>query len=190
MTDKRDKKFDELLDGALAAYTPASPRPGFEERLWARLEAAVQAPVRRVWLMRPWLLASGMAFAFAVLAVALFRPHPAITLPKVADNHRHSPLTETTPSTAHHPAAPHLHSARQASHHGVTARRSPARPSQEELIARLMANGPEAIASLAREAEQQSKPIETKPLPDDPLVIDPIRTPPIDNNSAQAGGAR
>jgi hypothetical protein len=52
-----------------------------------------------------------------------------------------------------------------------------------------MANGPEAVASLATLAEEQEKPIDIKPLAADQLVIEPINITPIDNNPAASGGA-
>jgi hypothetical protein len=61
-------------------------------------------------------------------------------------------------------------------------------PTQQQLIAQLLANGPEAIASLARAQEQQEKPIEIQPLNDDELIIEPIRITPMDDNSAEPGG--
>jgi hypothetical protein len=56
------------------------------------------------------------------------------------------------------------------------------------LIASLLANGPEAIASLAHDDDKLGKPIDIQPLPDDPLVIEPIKIAPIDDNPAEPGG--
>jgi hypothetical protein len=53
----------------------------------------------------------------------------------------------------------------------------------------LLANAPEAIASLAKGTDQLDKPITIQPLPADPLVIEPIRIPPIDDNPADPGGS-
>jgi hypothetical protein len=58
---------------------------------------------------------------------------------------------------------------------------------QEQLIAQLLANRPEAIAYLAKAVDQPDKPLEIKPLSDDPLVIEPIKITPIDDNPADPG---
>jgi hypothetical protein len=58
-------------------------------------------------------------------------------------------------------------------------RQKPIRTMQRQLIAQLMAGGPEAIASLARAAEEEDQPIALKPIAADPLVIEPIRIAPI-----------
>jgi len=52
-----------------------------------------------------------------------------------------------------------------------------------------MANGPEAIASLARDDDKLDKPITIQSLPDDPLVTEPIKITPIDDNPAESGGS-
>jgi hypothetical protein len=66
---------------------------------------------------------------------------------------------------------------------------TPRQPTQQQLIAQLLANGPETVASLARLAEEQDKPIEIKPIAAGQLVIEPITITPIEDNPADPGGA-
>jgi hypothetical protein len=68
----------------------------------------------------------------------------------------------------------------------------PRGPSQEELIAKVMASSPQAFALMAESQKAASdapeKPIEIRPLPDDPIVIAPIEIKPLDDSSAATGG--
>jgi len=188
--DNQPDNLDWLLDRALAAYTPPSPRPGLEDRVRARLAAAAASPRSQMQfsLPRPWAIAAVLAVAVLILAV-LLRPHP----PAVQEHQasvQHNPPPPRVPAPAStRPSAPP-----QPSHHKSIPRTAPpvlnpGQPSQERLIAQLLANAPEAIASLARVELQQDKPIEIQPLPAVPLVIEPLRISPIDDNPADPGGS-
>lgn len=74
MTDRRYDKLDALLDQALAGYTPAEPRAGFEERLHARLAGAVPVEVRGLRAMTRWAWAACALLAVS-LAIVAIHPH-------------------------------------------------------------------------------------------------------------------
>ncbi len=69
MEDKQSNHFiDELLEGTLARYRSAEPRPGLEERVLANLRAGSRP---MPWLRWAWLLAAPAA-ALAVGAVVFY----------------------------------------------------------------------------------------------------------------------
>jgi hypothetical protein len=69
MSDRTDKKLDELLDCALAEYSNVEPRVGLENRILAGLESGR----KRNWI---WEWKWGVAFAVAVLIlVIVLIPH-------------------------------------------------------------------------------------------------------------------
>jgi hypothetical protein len=75
MTDRRyDDELDALLEHALAGYTPAEPRAGFDERLHARLAGAVPVEVRGLRVMTHWAWAACALLAFS-LAIVAIHPH-------------------------------------------------------------------------------------------------------------------
>jgi len=182
--------LDDLLDRALATYTPPLPPPGWEERLQARL-AAVQAPLRRPRPVLRWLWVPSAALAAsAILAVFLLRVHAPAVRPNLATNQSPAaspsvpaplnPLPTAAPQAAHvlplHPAA--------------VSRLTPPRPTEQQiLIAQLLAKAPEAVASLARADDEQEKPLTFQLIPSDPLVIEPIQIPSIDDNPDAPTGA-
>jgi hypothetical protein len=72
--DSRQVNSDDLLERALASYTPVSPRAGLEGRMLARLAAAEEPARRRAFAFWPWVWgATGAVAAAIVLTVVLFR---------------------------------------------------------------------------------------------------------------------
>jgi hypothetical protein len=185
--DNRDALLERVLDRALASYTPSGLVPGLEDRVKARLAKEASGPERRpLFLGWGWAAVAGFAAA-VVLTAVLVHLHAHVDSGSVAGGRE-------TPQTAMHSAGPHLAVLPQRFRraHPVLAAASqqrPRRPTQKQLIAQLMAGGPEAIASLVRAAEEEDQPITLKPIVADPLVIQPIEIAPIDNNSAEAGGS-
>jgi hypothetical protein len=183
--------LDDLLDRALATYTPPLPPSGWEDRLQARLAAAAQAPSRHPRPVPLWLWVPSFALAAsAILAVFLFRVHTPAVRPNLATNQTHAVSPSVPiPLTPRPAAAPHIAPAASL-HYTAVSRPTPRRPTeQQELIAQLLAKAPEAVASLARADEEQGKPLVIQPLPSDPLVIEPIRITRIDDNPAGSGGS-
>jgi|HubBroStandDraft_1064217.scaffolds.fasta_scaffold257781_2 hypothetical protein len=188
--------LDALLDRCMAAYTPVEPRVGFEHRVRARLADAVDSPQSRAWFSMRLIWTATAVFAAAALLLVLFRPHARPTPANLTVAHDGS---QTGPSV---PTATIMSSVEGAAS-SQPSRRSPAnptikqrpiphfaqtQPTQQQLIAQLMANGPNAIAALAWSNDELDKPIGIQPLPDDPLVIEPIKIAPIDDNPAEPGG--
>jgi hypothetical protein len=172
--------FDEQLDRALASYTPAATRPGLEQRLLAGLAAEPGLPARRSLPAFGWAWAGAAAIAAALLLAVLLRP-PAPLAPS-------SNLAGV--SAVEQPAAalPSPQSVRRPRR--IVALPLPVtlpQPTQQELIAQLLANAPETIASLAKAAELQDRPLAIEPLPADSLAIEPIQIAPIEDNPAEAG---
>jgi hypothetical protein len=154
-----------------------------EDRITARLAAAAPTSVASwQWLFWPAAIA-----ATAILLAVLPRIHtPAIprTQSEVARN-------STQPNILPTPPLPHSRSL--SINPEKTTRIDPHAasriPTQEQLIARLLARDPEALASLSSVAEEQEKPIEIKPLTIEPLVVEPIPINPIEVNRAEDNGA-
>ena len=178
--------LDDLLDIALSTYTPVSARAGLEGRIWARLAAAAQQPPRALWPAPLWNWAAGAALAAAVLlALVFFWPHTPAPQPELARNQvqpsptgKGAPVNRTPPVIRH--AAPFRHSALLP----ATA------PDDQSLqFALLLANDPQAVASLAQAAGQQQQPIALEPIAADRLVIEPIEITRIDDNPAGSGGS-
>ena len=176
--DYSDGLLDRALDRALASYTSAAPIPGLENRIRARLAEEAAHPERRHFLFFGWGWADVAGFAAAVvLAAVLVHFHAQVDSGNLAgglETQRAAPSAE-----------PHLAASPPRFHrpHAVPAAASRQRPigiMQRQLIAQLMAGGPETIASLARAAEEEAQPIALKPIAADPLVIEPIRIAPID----------
>ena len=180
---KLPENVDELLDRALASYTPAAPRPGLEDRLQARLAAAIQpaAPGSRLALRWLWAASAALAASVALIAVQHLS-HTPVLRPEVANNPVHP-----QPAALHAPTYPRPSMPSQPIH--APSPRRATQPTQRQLIAQLLANGPEAIPSLVRADEEQDKPIEIQPIRFDPLVIEPIHITPIEDSPAEAGGS-
>jgi hypothetical protein len=180
--------LDALLDRALATYTPAHPRPGLEGRVHAGLDSAAGSARSRERIPMLWVWAAATALVAVLLGGSILRPH-ARSAPANLAASRARPSIPTIQVPNRHPAASPAHPSGK-----LTARRTPKpqliprQPSQQQLIAQLMTNGPEAIASLARDDDKLEKPIDIPPLPDDPIVIEPIKITPIDDNPAEPGG--
>ena len=86
---------DKTLDSALASYTPAAPRFGFEERLKARMAAEAELARRpRFPLSLLWVGAAVIA-SVAGLLVLLHRPH--------------APSAPSTSAGAQHASPPQKH---------------------------------------------------------------------------------
>ena len=182
--------LEDLLDRALATYTPPSPRPGLEDRIRARLDAAAALPRSqpRFSLPLPWAIAAVLAAAVLILAV-LLRPHPSAVPEHLARVQPNPPPPRVLAPAAPRPAATPHSSCRPSIPHATPSLLTPPQPTQQQLIAQLLTNAPEAIASLARVEAQQNQPIAIQPIPENPLVIEPLRIPPIDDNSAGPGGS-
>jgi len=189
--DLRDE-LDALLDRALQSYTPGAPRPGLEGRIWARVagvgEISRRARLEMRWV---WAAAAGLA-AFAVLLTVLLRTDTPVAAPDVAGIPEHRPAVRGMgpdgPHSAASPQPARPAAARRVQSARLAPRSNPHDPTQRQLIAQLLANGPEAVASLARASAQQEEPIEVRPLAADPLTIEPIRIDPIEDNPAPTGG--
>jgi len=79
-----DAILDKALDGALASYTPATPRIGLETRLQARLEAEAKLP-RRSLFQLPWVLAGAAVIAsVAGLLILVHLSHVPAAAPAIA----------------------------------------------------------------------------------------------------------
>jgi hypothetical protein len=185
-------ELDAFLDRALASYTPAEPRLGLENRVRARLAVVADSPhsLARVPMQLIWVAAS--VFAVATILLMAFRPHARLT-PTNLTVAQAGPSLPSAPivtgleaeSPSQPIGKPHADPALKPR---LRHRSAEAQPSQQELIARLMANGPEAIASLIQNNDKLDKPISIQPLSDDPLVIEPIKITPIDDEVAESGG--
>jgi hypothetical protein len=191
--------LDALLDRALISYTPAERRLGLENRVRARLADIADSPHSRARVPRQLIWAVTSVFAVAALLLMVFRPHarPTPTNLTVAENRAQDsdqagtsgpaativPTLKAAPSSQPSVKPPANPTPKPRLMH----RPAQAQSSQQELIARLMANGPEAIASLARDNDKLDKPISIQPLPDDPLVIEPIKITPMDDDPAKPG---
>jgi hypothetical protein len=180
--------LDALLDRALANYTPAHPRLGLEDRVRARLNSAAGSVHSRERIPMFWVWAGAAVFVAVLLVGLTLLPHARLAPP----DHATGPAGPSTPTIQlpdRHPAIAlaHASSKRQASRTHPP-RLTSRQPSQQQLIAQLLTNGPEAIASLARNDDKLDKPINIQPLPDDPLVIEPIKITSIDDNAAETGG--
>lgn len=180
--------LDALMDRALSSYTPAHPRLGLEDRVRARLDSAAGSAhgVGRIPML--WVWAAATALVAVVIAVLVLRP-PARPAPPNLATARQTPSIPTIHIPDRHSAIALAHpSAKLPASHAQPPRLIPRQPSQQQLIAQLLSNGPEAIASLARNDDKLDKPINIQPLQDDPPVIEPIKISPIDDNSAEPGG--
>jgi hypothetical protein len=192
--DRQTDPLEQTLDLALASYTPGRPRLGLEERVRARI--AVAGPIqRRTRLPLLWMgaVAAAAVLAAAVLLLVMLRSHTQPT-PENLTAVQTGPPVQTVPIPGAHRAPVSSQGSSKPPRKVPQKPRLTPRPhTQEQLIAQLLASGPEAIASLARLhssfEEQAGKPIAIQPLPADPLVIDPIKTTPIDDNPAEPGGS-
>ncbi len=191
-----DDPMDSLLDRALATYAPTA-RAGLEDRIRARIATEPSPAPRPAAHSWRWIWAAGLAVAAAILLLAVvLRIHPrstpnlpttAHTLPEhpVPQPPQVSPQPVAVHNTVKPPISPHR---RQENKPEVL----PRGPSQEELIAELMAKSPGAVALMARAHQppglDPDKPIEIRPLPDDSIVIAPIEIKPLQDSSAESGG--
>ena len=184
MTGEKDN-LDNLIDRSLASYTPREARHGLEQRILA-VVAAGSSPRKLSW--KPvWAASAALAVA-AVLLVALLLSRPFTPGSGLAGNKRQPQVPGLSASAHSQPAAP------SPSIHRAPIQRiappTPARqPTQRELITQLLANSPEAVASLAQTAEEQDKPIDFQPVRVDPLVIEPIQITAIADTPADTGGS-
>jgi hypothetical protein len=180
-----EQHADDLLDHALASYTPITPRVGLEDRVRARLSASSQPARRLVLISWNWAIASALT-ASIVLAV-LLRSHSTSTpQSNVAKQARSYVVANSAEAEKTMNAVPsHSDLVRRA----MTPRAHAHQPTQLQLIAQLVSNGPEAITSLARIADEQQKPIEIQPLAIKPSEIEWIQVKPIEENPAETGDA-
>jgi hypothetical protein len=191
-SDSQPDSLDHALDLALASYTPAEPRLGLENRVRARLVAdASTTQSRAPFSMQRFWVATGI-FAAAILLVALLRTYIRAPQPNHGAIHQ-APSVPVVPVPQRlRTAALPTPSRRSPANRIVSQRSTPLvtqqEPTQQQLIARLMANGSEAIAVLAKDDDKLDKPINIELLPDDPLVIEPIKVTPIDDNPAEPSG--
>jgi hypothetical protein len=183
--------LDVMLDRALSSYTPAHPRLGLEDRVRARLDSAAGSAHGAKRIPMLWVWAAVTALAVVLLVAITLRPHarPAPANLAAAPSRPSIPLIPTIQIPDRHPAIALANPpAKLPVNRTRPLRLTPRQPSQEELIAQLLVNGPKAIASLAQDDDKLEKPINIQPLQDDPLVIDPIKIAPIDNSTAETGG--
>jgi hypothetical protein len=177
---------EDLLDRALASYTPVSPWLGLEDRVRARLSVSAQ-PSRRLPFFS-WVWAVTSAFAVAIILALLLRSHLTIAPQNNATNRiGSSRIVANSAETESVMNAVPSHSYLE--RHSRSLRTHTHQPSQLQLIAQLLASGPGAIASLATAEKEQQTPIEVKPLAIKPLEIEPIQIKPIEEKPADAGGA-
>jgi hypothetical protein len=197
IADEQDEQdeldaLEALMDRALASYTPARPRLGLEDRVLARLNATASSARGRERIPMLWVWASLTALAALLLVGLTLRPH-ARPVPANLATVPSGPSIPSIPITQNpdrHPAIALAHSSsKPRASRTQPSLPTPSGPSQQQLIAQLMANGPEAIASLARDDDKLDKPITIQFLPDDPLVTEPIKITPIDDNPAESGGS-
>ncbi|HKV95782.1 MAG TPA: hypothetical protein VJW20_24785 [Candidatus Angelobacter sp.] len=81
MSDQNDeRKFDDLLDSALASYSAVEPRPGLESRILARIQDAAEQQQDRWWSTR-WLWA-GTAIAALIVVIALLVVRHGVIAPQ------------------------------------------------------------------------------------------------------------
>jgi hypothetical protein len=186
MIDENDN-LDNLIDRALASYTPRVARPGLEQRILASVTAdGSTRPQMRSWKLA-WAASAALAAA-AVLFVALILSRPPAPGPGLAMDQGHPPvsgLNTPVPSRSAVPSRPVHPVPLQRAATPLAARQ----PTQQELIAKLLANSPETIPSLARAAEEQDKPIDFQPIRVDPLVIEPIQITSMEDNPAGTSGS-
>jgi hypothetical protein len=191
--------LDALLDRALASYTPAEPRLGLEDRVRARLNVAASSPHERTRFPLRWISAAAGAFAFAaVLTAVVLRSHTPPAPPNLAAVGGEASVPSMRVPDSFPTNAPRQPSKRLTANPAPRPRLAhdlnPRQPSQQQLIAQLLASAPEAVASLAGTQssslteDQPDKPIVIEPLPADSLVIEPLKITSIDDNSADAGG--
>jgi hypothetical protein len=109
MTRQPNNDLDTRIESALAAYTPAAPRIGLEDRILARLAAEGQSRsvLSSYWL---WAPVAALTAALAVLAIHQHRA-PSVPSPRLAAVHDASLPPSVTGNTAktlapHRPAAP------------------------------------------------------------------------------------
>jgi hypothetical protein len=183
--------LDTLLDRALSSYTPAHPRLGLEDRVRAGFDSAAGSAHSRERIPMLWVWAGAAALVTVLLAGLILRPH-ASREPAHRASVPSGPSTPSIPANQLadlHPARARAHPSRRLPASAAQPPRlTPRQPSQQQLIAQLLANGPEAIASLARDNDQLDRPIDIQSLPVDPLVTDPIKITPIDDDPAEPGG--
>jgi hypothetical protein len=183
-------QLDSLIDRALDSYTSRASRPGLEQRVLFSL-ASVTAGSRshpRLWNRRlVWTFAVAAMLVIAVaVQVGLRHDHSEVAVIQ------HSSIDQARPPAPAVlvPEKPGTESALEPSRKPLrNLTQNPRRPTQQQLITQLLANAPEAVASLARLAEEQEKPIDIQPIAAGQLVIEPIKINPIDDNPADSGGA-
>jgi hypothetical protein len=191
-SDSRPDSLDLVLDHAFASYTPLHPRPGLEARVRARLADAADSTHGRARTAIQVIWATTAVFAVAALLLIVIQSHIRPAPANLAAIQARPPISAVRIQDRSQTATPLQPSRKVEINPAWKPRLAPRvpqrRPTQQQLIAQLIANGPEAIASLARDDGQLDKPISTEPLPDDRLVIEPIEITPIEDNPAEAGG--
>lgn len=199
-TNERDP-LDALLDRALATYTPVNARPGLEDRVRARIAVEPERALEAAVSYWRWAWIGGIALGAALLLMGVLRlsSHHGPPLPITA----HTVPAPPAPQQGN--ASPRLAGTQIAKprigiHHvsartpnvlqrGHTLQRG---PSQQQLIAQLLASNPGAIAIMARGEDpsrgDHDKAIEIRPLEDKSLEIEPIQIKPLDESPASTGG--
>lgn len=86
-------ELDHIIDKALSGYSEATPRPGLQQRLQNRIRIA-ESDRRRFRFLRA---ALAFATALLLLAIVLRKPHAAPTITAVT--HAPSPRVETRRAT-------------------------------------------------------------------------------------------
>jgi hypothetical protein len=143
------ENLDALLDRVLASYTPAAPRPGFEQRLQTRL-AAETGPRRRPFFLLPWAWATSaiLAAGLALAAIHHFR--------QVPDRAKRQPI---------HANSPLLANARDRRQDVSPLPRSPS----AHLRARGPARGNQTVSAIERTSLREMR-APSHPAPEEPLT--------------------
>lgn len=175
--DQQPDNLDELLDHALASYTPATPRLGLEYRVRARLAVSGEASNRRSFTFWPWVWGAAGALAAATVLVAVLHRSPAPQNPAVARRELPAPAVQVAarPETASTPRfylrvrqPPRVDAADSVTLREMRAVSHPAPEAplttEEKLLQRIATQaGPEEIALLnpevraQKEAEQETE---------------------------------
>jgi hypothetical protein len=154
-----DGVLDKTLDGALASYTPATPRIGLEMRLQARLEAEVELP-RRSLFQLPWVLAGAAVIAsVAGLQILVHRSPAPVAAPGMAQA-PHVPAPEQR--------TPRPEGLKDAAH-SVAGVETPAYRARLAAEAKRPVHGDQPVSAIDRRALEEMR-AASHPAPEEPLT--------------------
>ena len=179
MRDEADNSLDVVLDQALRSYASVAPREGFEGRILARIDADLRERHERSFRFGLPVL-SGAALACVALTLVFVLLPGKKEIGKVGQTIPTQKLLEPAHGTKVHDAAPARVRVKLRSAVVLQKDKSNFEEEQERLIRQLMANGPEAIRSLARmdeeedAAEKQGEPVKIAPIKFERIQIEPL----------------